>query len=53
MYNLQMTSGRFIPGGDLESVESEKGTPASQPTQVALGSETGAVYLMTNFEVRV
>ncbi len=47
-----MTSGRFIPVGELESVESDKGGPASQSTQVALGSETGAIYLMTNFEVR-
>ena len=49
-----MCVGRFVAAEDIETTSASDSTsnysnPAFE-TQVALGSEVGAVYIMTNFE---
>ena len=45
-----MTSGKFIDERHLENIISDGGI-SCKTTQIVLGSETGALYLVTNFEV--
>ena len=45
-----MTSGKFIDERHLENIISDCGI-SCKTTQIVLGSETGALYLVTNFEV--
>ncbi len=49
---LQMASGYFMEQQLLESVAADQPASATQTTQIVLGSETGAIYLVSNFEVR-
>ena len=42
-----MTSGFFIRGSDLEGGQAALSTN----TQVALGGEQGAIYIMSHFQV--
>lgn len=53
-----MCSGKFLEPVEIESGVGDAPTPSgvvssSSPfdTQVAMGTESGAIYIMTNFEV--
>jgi hypothetical protein len=56
--NMQMCCGRFVSSDDIETTPSPSASSA-QPqqnaafdTQVALATDTGSIYIMTNFQVR-
>ncbi len=53
LFVFQMTAGRFVNESQLETVQSGESKSSAQKTQIVLGSETGAIYLVSNFEVTV
>jgi len=48
-----MCAGKFVKQDNIESAIGDVLPPgcSSFETQVALGTESGAIYVMTNFEV--
>ena len=45
-----MCAGKFL---DSSEIEGSEGTTLEGQQQVALGCESGAIYLMNNFEVSI
>lgn len=48
---VQMCSGTFVDPEEIETNETDGDPTAALKTQAALGTESGAIYIMANFEV--
>lgn len=51
-----MCAGKFIDPDEIETGSGNSGAKSQNPAceiQVALGTNTGAIYIMTNFEVKL
>ena len=48
-----MCSGHFVDPEEIETNDADGDVQSALGTQIALGSDSGAIYIMSNFQVQL